>query len=495
MVNRVHALKVIQRISETALMSSDNQRESIHFVTGKLAEQALREIVASIASKIGFEYTIEVLPITVAALMTPRWLLKHMRSPEPSTHVILPGYLQTGIDEIRSAVIKPIECGPKDVRDLPIMFGRKRFKGDDYGQFSIEIIAEINYASRLSIESLVKQARLLAADGADRIDLGCEPGIPWTNVADSVKALRDHGFTLSIDTFDPLEAAAAIAEGATLMLSVNKTNRHAAIDWGCEVVVVPDQTEDFEPSMHETIEFLDKHGVPFRLDPILEPIGCGFSASLGRYLTTRAMFPEVPILMGIGNLTELTDCDSAGLNIMLLGFCEEQQIGSVLTTQVIPWAQSSVKECDLARRLVNYAVRHKVPPKHLEERLVMLRDPSPAGYSSETIENVASNIKDNNYRIMIDNSQIHLISAGIHLRGTDPFAMLEELMQMPESRNVDESHAFYLGFELAKALTALTLGKRYEQDESLRWGMHTRSEKHHRLTRKPKAKVERRSPP
>ena len=112
-----------------------------------------------------------------------------------------------------------------------------------------------------------------------------------------------------------------------------------------------------------------------------------------------------------------------------------------------------------------------------------------------TIENVASNIKDNNYRIMIDNSQIHLISAGIHLRGTDPFAMLEELMQMPESRNVDESHAFYLGFELAKALTALTLGKRYEQDESLRWGMHTRSEKHHRLTRKPKAKVERRSPP
>jgi len=201
---------------------------------------------------------------------------------------------------------------------------------------------------------------------------------------------------------------------------------------------------------------------------------------LGRYLKTRAMFPEAAILMGIGNLTELTDCDSAGLNTLLLGFCEEQQIASVLTTQVISWAQSSVKECDLARRLVNYAVRHKIPPKHFEERLVMLRDPSRANFSTESIESLVANIKDNNYRILIDDQQLHLISAGVHIHGTDPFEMMAELMALPESRNVDQSHAFYLGFELAKALTALTLGKRYEQDESLRWGMHTREERHHR---------------
>ncbi len=171
---------------------------------------------------------------------------------------------------------------------------------------------------------------------------------------------------------------------------------------------MPDETVDFEPGLLETVEFLDKHGIPFRLDPILEPIGCGFAASLGRYLKTRAMFPEVS----------------------------------------------------------------------------MLRDPSRASYSAATIELLASNIKDNNYRILIDEMQIHLISAGIHIRGTDPFVMMDELMLLPASRNVDASHAFYLGFELAKALTALTLGKRYEQDESLRWGMHTRTEKHHRLARK-----------
>ncbi|MCY2977880.1 MAG: DUF6513 domain-containing protein [Planctomycetota bacterium] len=472
-------------------MTSAEPRESIHFVTGKLAEPALREIVAALASKQGFDYSIDVLPITVAALMTPTWLLRHMRIPDNASRVILPGYLQTGIEAIRSAVKTPIECGPKDVRDLPTLFGRKRFKGDDYGQFSIEILAEINYAPRLTIASLLQQAKQLVSDGADRIDLGCEPGIRWTKVADAVKALRGEGIVLSIDTFDSWESREATAAGASLVLSVNKNNREESVDWGCEVVVVPDDTVDFIPGMIETAEYLTKFAVPFRLDPILEPIGCGFAASLGRYLTTRAMFPDASILMGIGNLTELTDCDSAGLNTMLLGFCEELQIGSVLTTQVISWAKTSVRECDLARRLVNYAVRHKIPPKHFEDRLVMLRDPSAPVFSAEAISALASGIKDNNYRILIDENEIHLVSAGVHLHGIDPFVIMEELMSLPQSRNIDASHAFYLGFELNKALTALTLGKRYEQDESLNWGMHTRPEKHHRLARKPNRKVNR----
>lgn len=464
-------------------MSSSAVRPSIHFVTGKLAESALREIVQSLSVKVGFDYTIDVLPITVAALMTPKWLLRHMQIPDGTSRVILPGYLASGLEEIRSQSSVPVECGPKDVRDLPVMFGRKRFKGEDYGEYAIEILAEINHAPRLGLEPLLAQAKELVADGANRIDLGCNPGERWADIADAVKALRDEGISLSVDTFDVWEASTATAAGVDLVLSVNRSNREASRDWGAEVVVVPDETINFLPSLIETVEYLEKHNVPFRLDPILEPIGCGFALSLGRYLTTRNEFPDAPMLMGIGNLTELTDVDSAGLNTMLLGFCEEQQIRSVLTTQVIPWARSSVRECDLARRLVNYAVRHRVPPKHLEERLVMLRDPSVSVYSESSIEALAAGIKDNNYRILIDSNQIHLISAQVHIRGTDPFEMMEELMQLPQSRNVNASHAFYLGFELSKALTALTLGKRYEQDEALRWGIHTRPERHHRLKR------------
>jgi dihydropteroate synthase len=469
--------------SSNTSSSTDVPRASIHFVTGKLAEAALREVVASIAAKQDFDYTIDVLPITVAALMTPKWLLKHLKIPSGTSRVILPGYLHNGLEAIKAQIDTPIECGPKDVRDLPTMFGRKRFKGSDYGQHSIEIIAEINYAPRMGMQELLAAAQSLVHDGADRIDLGCDPSIQWTKVADAVKLLRDHGLKISIDTFDRREAAAATAAGASLVLSVNQTNRQAAVDWGCEVVVVPDDLTNFMPSMLETVDYLCKHNVPFRLDPILEPIGCGFAASLGRYLETRRAFPDAAMMMGVGNLTELTDCDSAGLNTMLLGFCEEQQIRSVLTTQVISWARSSVRECDLARRLVCYAIRHQVPPKHLDERLVMLRDPSSPQYSAESIAALAAEVKDNNYRILIDSKQIHLISADVHLAGIDPFEIMDQLMQLPQSRNVDASHAFYLGFELSKALTALTLGKRYEQDESLRWGMHTRPERHHRLKR------------
>ena len=66
-------------------------------------------------------------------------------------------------------------------------------------------------------------------------------------------------------------------------------------------------------------------------------------------------------MMGVGNLTELTDVDSAGVNTLLIGFCQELAIGSVLTTAVINWARSSVREIDLARRLAYHAVRPADP--------------------------------------------------------------------------------------------------------------------------------------
>jgi len=437
--------------------STANQHESIHFVTGRLAESAVREIVDELSKRHGFAYTIDVLPITVAALMTPKWLMRHIAIPQQTTRVLLPGYLAEHLEEIRASIDlhKPtlrVDCGPKDVRDLPTLFGNRRYRSNDYGQYQIEIIAEINYAPRLQCRTLLAEAERLVSQGANRIDLGCEPAVRWSQVADAVRAITDLGIAVSIDSFDPWEVEQAVRAGATLVLSVNSSNRQQSLD--------------------------------FRLDPILEPIGCGFARSLGRYLQTRELFPDAAMMMGIGNITELTDSDSAPINTLLLGFCAELQIHSVLTTQVIAWAQSSVQECDLARRLVEYAVRHKVPPKHLEERLVMLRDTTSIHPSPSTLDALAEQIKDNNYRIAIDGQQIHLMSAGVHLKGTDPFEIMQELLKLPESRNVDPSHAFYLGFELSKALTALTLNKRYEQDEALRWGLHTRPEKHHRLARK-----------
>jgi dihydropteroate synthase len=376
----------------------------------------------------------------------------------------------------------PVERGPRDLQRLGDFFGQQPVAGD-YGAYTIEIIAEINHAPRLPLGQIVGEAAQLRADGADVIDVGCDPGEPWSGVAEVVRALVEAGHRVSIDSMNVREIEPAVRAGAELVLSVNSTNRAAAPDWGCEVVAVPDEPSTMA-GLQETVEYLAQRGVPLRIDPIIEPIGFGFAASLGRYLEVRRNYPDAEMMMGIGNLTELTDADSGPINVLLLGFCQELGIHSVLTTQVISWAQSSVRECDLARRLVHYADRHRTLPKRVEPRLVMLRDCDVARHGEEMFARLAEQIKDHNVRIFAEDRLLHAITAGVHATESDPFALFAKL-QAAAPRPIDASHAFYLGYEMAKAVTALTLGKEYRQDEALDWGFLTRPEQHHRLAAAP----------
>lgn len=457
--------------------------QHIHFVTGRLAEHSLRHVVEPLAVEVGFDYTIDVLPITVAALMTPQWIAKRIAKQigpgSGATRVVIPGYCRGDLTPLEAATDLPVERGPRDLRRLGEFFGQVP-RPETYGAHSIEIIAEINHCPQLTFEEILATAQTLASDGADIIDIGCEPGEPWHGIADVVKALCDEGHRVSVDSLNPVEIAPAVRAGAELVLSVNSTNREAACDWGCKVVVVPDDPKSLA-GLDETIEFLAKAGVSLRIDPILEPIGFGFAESLGRYLNVRKRYPDAEMMMGIGNLTELTEVDSAGVNAMLLGFCQELSIHSVLTTQVINWARSSVRECDIARQLMHHAVQNQTLPKHVDPRLVMLRDASVVNPTPEELSQLATAVKDNNYRIFATGDAIHLIGAGLHLSDTDPFKLMELLMGRSAAKSLDASHAFYLGFEMHKALTALTLGKQYQQDEPLDWGFLTREESHHRL--------------
>lgn len=452
-------------------------RQHIHFVTGRLAEHSLRRVVETLAPTVGFEYSISVLGITVAALMTPQWIARRLQVPAAATRVLLPGYCSGDLQPVCAAAPQAqVERGPKDLRELPAFFGQAR--PADYGAYDIEILAEINHAPRLPLAEIVRQADALRRDGADLIDVGCDPGATWAGVGDCVRALREAGHRVSIDSYNPAEIEPAVRAGAELVLSVNSSNRQHAAGWGCEVVAVPDEPADMR-GLRENIDYLRDAGVPFRIDPILEPIGFGFAASLGRYLEARRLWPDTEMLMGIGNLTELTDADSAAMNVILLGFCQELGIRSVLTTQVIPWAQSCVRECDLARRLVHHAVTKRTLPKHLDERLILLRDAKELRHGAEALARLATDVKDHNYRIFAEDGQLHLISAGVHLTGDDPFLLLQQLAAT-QAPPLDASHAFYLGYEMAKAVTALTLGKNYRQDEALDWGFLTRPETPHR---------------
>lgn len=464
-------------------------KQHIHFVTGRLAERALRRIVEELSASAGFEYSIEVLPITVAALMTPEWIGKRWSVPEVATSVLIPGYCHGDLHDLAMMTGRTVERGPRDLHQLPAHFSQPA-RSDDYGAWDISILAEINHCPQLPLEVILAEATRLANDGADIIDVGCEPGQPWTGVGDAVRALRDAGLRVSIDSMNAQEIEAAVAEGAELVLSVNSSNREAALDWGVEVVAIPDDPATLA-GLDETADLLARHRVPLRIDPILEPIGCGFAESLGRYLAVRDRYPDAEIMMGIGNLTELTDVDSAGVNVLLLGVCQELSIRSVLTTQVINWARTSVKECDLARRLAYHAINQGVPPKHLEPRLVMLRDVRVDELPVDEIAALAQNIRDRNLRIFVSEGAVHVVTRQIHLRGEDPFALFEQLQsaldQQQTSRttaSLDPSHAFYLGYEMCKAAIALTLGKSYEQDQALDWGLATRPEQWRYLRRR-----------
>lgn len=190
----------------------------------------------------------------------------------------------------------------------------------------------------------------------------------------------------------------------------------------------------------------------------------GFTQSIERYIRLRKDFPDKEIMMGLGNLTELTDADSGGINALMAGVATELDINYVLTTEVISWAKGSVKELDRARRLMHYAYENHMPPKRINYDLVMLKDPPFDVYAEEELKSMQKEIEDKNFRIFTGNNKIYLFNRDIFWSGTDPQEIFNSLKIM------DSRHAFYLGKELERAALAIRLGKKYVQEESLRWG-------------------------
>jgi dihydropteroate synthase len=451
------------------------------FVTGKLAEPALRRVLAGMSPP--FQYEVAVLKITVAALMTTSWIARSLAVPEGTDLVLIPGLCEGDTQAVTDKVGVRVEKGPKDLRDIPRHFGRAA-EARDYGAWDIEIVAEINNAPRLTRDAIRREAERYRESGADLIDIGCTPGLAFPALGDVVRELTDAGLRVSVDSLDADEIRGAVEAGAELVLSINGSNvevAQALADHGARFVVIPDMGGGLD-SLEPTVAKLQAWGVPFLIDPILEPIGMGFMASLERYAEVRRRWPAAEMLMGIGNLTELTAADSTGVNALLIAVCQELGIRTVLTTEVIPWARGAVREVDVARRLMHHAVTKHTVPKGVDDRLVTVKDPAVLSYSEEELRALQAEITDPNYRIFADTETITVFNSERFVRGTDIQAIFAQL-------EVDDpAHAFYLGKELAKASLAVMLGKTYRQEGALAWGYLTpqddaRSE-HVRLTQR-----------
>ena len=451
---------------------SQSMSESKHilFVTGQLAESSLRRVLEELAPSVGFDAEIAVLPITVAALLHTNWVAKKLNIDGNFDLVLLPGYCQGDTAELDRRFGSRFEFGPKDLHDLPTFFGQQGRVPVDLSKYDVEILAEINHAPRMSDGEILSMANGFRESGADVIDLGCIPGESWARAGSVTRQLVTDGFRVSIDSFDRDEVESSIAAGAELILSCNQSNLSWITQLGTEVVVIPDDVRDIT-SLEASISELQQTNTPFRVDPIIEPIGFGFTESLARYFECRRRWPDAEMMMGIGNLTELTEVDSSGMNMLFAAICQELGIHSVLTTEVINWCRTAVAEFDVARRLALHAVTNRVLPKHVDGRLVMLRDSRVIRRSTDELTQLQSQLTDPNFRIFAELGEIHVMNRDGYWHDADPYFLLDQLLAA--TKTPDATHAFYLGYELSKARTALTLGKNYVQDQALDWGLLT----------------------
>lgn len=453
--------------------------EKILFVTGRLAEPALRKILA--ATSLPGQYEIAVMPISVAALMTTAWIGRHFALPPDHRRyvplppgcdlILIPGYCEGDLAEIEQVCGAPVERGPKDLQDIPLYFGQER-RRESYGAYTVQIIAEVQDALVLAEPALLDRAAYYRDSGADVIDLGITPGSGAAGVAGAVSLLKEAGYRVSVDSMDPAIIREADAAGADYVLSLNGSNLAEGRRLRATPVVIPDERGNLD-SLWRNAEQLQQWGLDPILDPITQPIAFGFSRSLYDLYCTRERYPEAKLLMGVHHLSEMTDADTTGINALLMGIAQELELAFVLTTEVAPWARGAVRELDIARRLMHYALEQGTPPKRLEEGLLTLKESRLKYPDGESLRELQAAITDPNFRIFTDGAQIYAFNGELFIAGTDIRAIFRQLGVE------DASHAFYLGRELTKAQLAIQLGKNYEQDRALRWGYLTVEEGEH----------------
>jgi dihydropteroate synthase-like protein len=252
--------------------------------------------------------------------------------------------------------------------------------------------------------------------------------------------------------------------GADYLMSLNLDTLWIADEVPSTPILVARDLRD-PGSLDTAIELFAGRGRAFLADPILDPIPFGLATSIARYVRLRERYPDVAIMMGIGNVTELTEADTSGINAVLLGMAAELRVSAVLTTSVSLHARRAVREADVARRVMHAAREAQVLPKGIDSDLATVHAKRPFPYTAAEIDEFARDVRDPNFRVQVSSDGMHVYNRDGHLRAGDPFEFYPNL-----HLEADGGHAFYMGVQLARAEIAWRLGKRFDQDQPLDWG-------------------------
>ena len=456
-------------------------KEVILFLTGKLAEKQLTKILENMSipspckKPPEWNYRVKQLGLSVAALMTGDLILRRLKNTKGINKVILPGRVRVDINKLSKSYGVPFLRGPEELRDIPEFFGRSE-KKKELNKYKIKIFAEIVDAPNMTVDQIVKKALKYKKEGANIIDLGCLPDTEFKHLEESIKALKKLKFKVSVDSADNKELLRGGKAGADYILSLNENNLNIADKINSIPVLIPSKPGDLK-SLYRAIELFKKKKKPFLADSILDPINYGFTESINRYRELRKKYPDVEILMGTGNVTELTDADTSGMNALLIGIASELNINNVLVVQVSDHTLKVVEETDLARKIMYQSKKDNSLPVGYDTGLISLHEKKPFDKEKD-IKETYKMIKDSNFRIQISEKGVHLFNKNGHYIEQDPFAFFPKI-----NLEEDGGHAFYIGVEIARAQTAWELGKKYVQDEELDWGCASKIKKFVDLTK------------
>jgi dihydropteroate synthase-like protein len=198
--------------------------------------------------------------------------------------------------------------------------------------------------------------------------------------------------------------------------------------------------------------------------------------------------PEVPLFVGVSNVTELFDADSVGVNALLARLASEVNASILLATEKSSKAKETVREEVIASKMMFLAKRRGSVPKDLGIDLLVLKD-------KRVREEVYDKVMETNaqvtmvneepqpatsdphgvFRIIVDRNAETIVALHFAtpeadkpsniIKGETAEAVYAKIVEMRLVTRLD--HAAYLGSELAKAEIALQTGKEYIQDNPL----------------------------
>jgi len=512
-------------------------------VTGLLAEKTVQRY----ARESGVETEVLALKTPVAAFLTPEQIARELGNLKHRDFdfVLIPGLTRGDASRVAEAVGIPTFKGPKYAADLTIVLealgkvelstvtpaceilvkelrrkalqeleavekekdvllkkpGNMLIKELAIGRdFPMRVMAEIVDAPLMPTDQVKMLAKKYVADGADIIDVGMIAGEARPSDAkrlvEAVKSVVN--VPVSIDTLNPDEILSAVSAGADIVLSLDAGNlkKIASSVSDVAVVAIPtNQCEAYSPKKaEERVLFLEeivarakKLGVPKIIgDLILDP-----SNVLESYIAFRdfaARNPDVPLFVGLSNVTELIDADSVGVNALLARLSSEVGASILLATEKSPKAKGSVEEESVASKMMFLAKKRSSFPKDLGIDLLVLKDKrmneEPYDRDLELKASVANPIKkreqafldlEGMFKIAIDRDEGKIVA--IHyatdktdkpdriIKGEIAEVVYGTILGLGLVKRLD--HAAYLGSELAEAEIALKTGKNYVQDGSL----------------------------